>query len=235
MPGRSQDGESGTTTFGVREVARAGPRTRIVRLALDGHTFPFEAGQAIMVGLAGSALKKPYSIASSPGEARRTGAIELLAQIDDPHLERVQAGARLEIEGPFGTFGLPAAAEPTLLVAGGTGIAPIRSIVVEWLDAGAGGLSLVHSARSAAELAYRADLEARGCDQRLMTFFTVTREDEAWGGRRGRVDEALLRKAMRSAAGARCVACGPPALLDEVRRILPRIGISAGRFFTQQA
>jgi benzoate/toluate 1,2-dioxygenase reductase subunit len=223
----------------VREVDKAAARARIIRLDLAGRPFPFEPGQAVMVGLAGSPLKKPYSIASAPGEARRTGAIELLTQVEDmggldPHLERAGVGDPIDVEGPFGTFGLPAVMQPTLLIAGGTGIAPLRSMLVDWLEAGARGLSLVYSARSSAEFAYRDELESLSRGGRLRTFYTVTRDDPGWPGHQGRIDPALLREALPS-PDARCVVCGPSALIDEVRELLPGLGISLDHLFTQQA
>src|SRR5689334_852460 len=91
-----------------------------------------------MLGLHGSRLRKAYSIASAPWELSKTGTLQLLAQIEDagldPHLELAAPGTRLDLEGPFGTFGLPPIETvPLLFVAGGTGIAPLRSMLIELL------------------------------------------------------------------------------------------------------
>ena len=128
-----------------------------------------------MVGLHGSPLRKPYSIASAPSETARTGHIELLVQVDDsggpdPHLERAAPGTRLDVEGPFGSFSLPSVEdEPALLmVAGGTGIAPLRSMMIEALNRPVPPrISLVYSARSVDELAYRDELEALAAAGRI--------------------------------------------------------------------
>src|SRR5690606_38327938 len=149
------------TTLRVREVVRATPRTRVLRLDLDGSDFGFSAGQAVMAGLHGSPLRKPYSIASAPFEAARDGAIELLIQVEDaggpdPHLELAEPGRAIDIEGPFGAFGIPSApsARPMLFVAGGTGIAPLRSMMLEAMHRDpAAHPTLLYSARSPEELA----------------------------------------------------------------------------------
>lgn len=227
-------------TVPVRDVVYATPRTRVIQLDLGHEPFAFSAGQAVMVGLAGSPLRKPYSIASAPAEARHDRAIQLLLQVDelgglDPHLELAARGTMLDVDGPFGTFGVDdAPVEPTLFVAGGTGIAPLRSMLMEWLAAApAPALSLVYSARSPEELAYRDELMALGRRHRLAVHLTVTRDGEEWEGRRGRIDEALLRLAMPSPK-ARCVACGPPLFLDDIQNLLPRVGVTADRYFTQR-
>lgn len=279
-----------TITVPVRAVVAATPRTRILTLDLRGVPFEFGAGQAVMVGLHGSPLRKPYSIASAPSEVRRRSVLELLLLVDesggpDPHLERATAGTPLDMEGPFGSFGLDdTVPDAALLVAGGTGIAPLRSMIVEWLSrdaerpgqaplasraARAPQLSLVYSARLPEELAYREELEALQARGRLRLFLTVTRGAPAprpasghhgralavdpnrgdaahvagrtggdgggkpWAGRRGRIDEAMLARALPSPR-AHVVACGPPRLVDDVRRVLARLGVAEERFHTQR-
>ena len=88
------------TVLHVRDVQRATPRTRFLRLELGASGFTFAAGQAVMAGLHGSPLRKPYSIASAPSEAdwfhlgcqARGLSAELLLQPtplnphSDPHL-----------------------------------------------------------------------------------------------------------------------------------------------------
>ena len=114
-----------------------------------------------MVGLHRSPLRKPYSIASAPWELARSGVLQLLTQVDDsgaldPHLELAAPGTLIDLEGPFGTFGLPPEFDdvPLLFVAGGTGIAPLRSILMERLARPrVPAISVVYSARSPEEFA----------------------------------------------------------------------------------
>ena len=68
-------------TLPIREVVRATPRARIVQLDLDGRTFDYAAGQAVLVG-AGNQRKRPYSIAGAPEDAIRSGYLELLVGVD---------------------------------------------------------------------------------------------------------------------------------------------------------
>ena len=65
-----------TISVPVRHVTNATPRTRILSLDLSQQSFPFAAGQAVMIGLHGSALRKPYSIASAPWEVRKSGVMQ---------------------------------------------------------------------------------------------------------------------------------------------------------------
>lgn len=228
-------------TFPVREVVLETPRSRAISLDIGHVDFPFAAGQAVMVGLNGSPLRKPYSIASAPWEVARTGMMQLLIQIDDsaldPHLERATPGTQIDVEGPFGTFGLPAGdpPEPLLLVAGGTGIAPLRSILMACLaSAATPPIAVIYSARSAGEFAFLSELKALHSEGRITAHFTVTRTDPgAWPGRGGRIDRVLLETALPSAA-ARCLICGPPQLVSDTKRLLEGIGVPGERILTER-
>jgi ferredoxin-NADP reductase len=224
----------------VREVVFATPRARGISLDLGDQAFGFAAGQAVMVGLNGSPLRKPYSIASAPWEVTQTGVMQLLIQIDDsaldPHLERATPGTRVDVEGPFGTFGLPAGnpAEPLLFVAGGTGIAPLRSMLMERLRGDTSSISVIYSARSPEEFAFRTELDALEKAGRIAAHFTVTRDEGGgWPGRRGRIDHGLIEKALPS-LDARCLICGPPQMVTDAKDWLEKIGVPADRILTEQ-
>ena len=229
-------------TLPVGAIVSATPRTRIIGLDLGGQAFQFQAGQAVMVGLHRSPLRKPYSIASAPAEVARSGALELLLQLEegggpDPHLELAAPGTQLDIEGPFGSFGLPnpLGHDELLFVAGGTGIAPLRSMLIERLESTAPlTASVVYSARSADELVYRNELEQLAAADRIRAFLTVTRDASSlWHGPRGRIDRRVLEAALPS-RDALCLLCGPPRLLDDSRGWLEELGVPRERILTEQ-
>lgn len=215
------------------EVILATPRTRIIRLSLNDHSFSFKAGQAIVAGLHHGTVRKPYSVACAPHQAARTHTLELLASIEDadpldPHLERVLPGTLVDIDGPFGDFGLPEPmiAHELLFIAGGTGIAPLRSMLWEALE---GQLvtrpGLIYSARTANELAYRDELEELSRAGRLDLHMTVTRaNDPEWRGLRGRLGESLLTQALTTPQ-THCLVCGPPLFVSDATALLKRAGV----------
>jgi ferredoxin-NADP reductase len=208
----------------------------MLRLDTATSTFAYAAGQAVMAGLHGSPLRKPYSIASAPVEAERNGFIELLVQVDDsggpdPHLELATHGTPLDIEGPFGTFTLPPLGHGAriLLIGGGTGIAPLRSMLVQALDTGLAPIAhVIYSARTVDELAYRDELQQLARDGRIALTLTVTREGGTWPGRRGRIDRDLLASAL-TGRDTWCLVCGPPALVSDVLSALAALEVPAER------
>ena len=228
-------------TVPVRQITLATPRTRLLNLDLRAAQFPFAAGQAVMIGLSGSPLRKPYSIASAPWEVTKSGIMQVLVQVEDsggldPHLELASPGTPLDLEGPFGSFGLPEQVEtPLLFIAGGTGIAPLRAMLIEHLSRPTNHpASLIYSARSVDEFAFRLELAALETAGRITSYFTVTREEKPdWQGRRGRISEALLREALPSTT-ATCLVCGPPPLVTDTRSLLTRLGVSDERILTER-
>ncbi len=218
-------------TLTVADVRVETPRNRIVRLALDGHDFPYRAGQHVLLGDHGQPDRRPYSLAGAPVHAARHRALEFLIQVIEdespgPHLRHLQRGAAVDVEGPAGDFVLPdAEAARYLFVAGGTGIAPLRAMAWQVMETQPGArVSLVQSARKPEELSYTAELRAAAEAGRLELLETVTRTEEGggWTGARGRLDAERL--AALFSPEALCFVCGPDSLVEDVPRLLASLG-----------
>ena len=219
----------------------ATPRTRIIVADLGERGFAFQAGQAVFAGLADGTVRRPYSIACSPQQSRQEKAIELLVQVDDvaspdPHLELAEAGTLLRIEGPFGSFGLPSplAERRLLLVAGGTGIAPLRAILWDTLDREPDvAVTLIYSARAPEEFAFLEELGQLDSAHRIELVLTVTRPSATtWTGSRGRIDQALMTAKLKTAE-TRCLLCGPSGFVADVTALLTDAGVSRDRIVTE--
>lgn len=227
-------------TLPAREIVQATPRTRIIHADLGGHRFDFTAGQAVFAGLADGAVRRPYSIACSPAQSRRRNAIELLVQIDDheapdPHLERAVPHTLLKIQGPFGSFSLPSrlSGESLLLIAGGTGIAPLRSMMWDVLERQPDvDVHLLYSARSPEEFAYGEELRGLAAARRIELVLTVTRDSVTpWEGLRGRVSRELIAGLLKN--GSQCVVCGPASFVADTTATLQALSVPAARIFTE--
>ena len=78
---------------------------------LGGREFTYAPGQAVFVGPHGANARWPYSIAAAPEDAARDGWLELLVGVDADgetgHRLPLERGARVDVEGPVGTFTFP--------------------------------------------------------------------------------------------------------------------------------
>jgi ferredoxin-NADP reductase len=240
-------------TLPIREVVRATPRARIVRLGLDHQRFDYVAGQAVVVGTHGSGERRPYSIAAAPEDARRDRWLELLVGVDGDgragsHLS-LAAGTPVDVEGPVGTFTFPASPEERqfLFIAGGTGIAPLRAMLRHVLATlnGRGDAAartdrapatrpgLLYSARTPDEFAYEDEFRALARTGRIDLRQTITRAGEFdWSGARGRIDRTALSALVHSPATL-CFVCGPPPLVAEMTKLLEELSVPASRVRTE--
>ena len=206
----------------------------LLRLDAAGGRLAFSAGQAVMVGMADRADRKPYSIASPPEELGRIGAIAILIEAGPdgqapPNLEGVGPGSRVAVEGPVGGFVLPGRLPRELLfVAGGTGIAPLRAMIASALARPKPpSITLVYSARTPGEFAFYGELRRLSRQGRIRLCATVTREaDRAWRGRRGRVQQAWINSLV-SRRDPLCFVCGPEGFVAGLIAMLRKAGVPA--------
>jgi NAD(P)H-flavin reductase len=227
-------------SLSIRDVLRATPRSRIVRLDLSGQRFDYAAGQAVLVGTPGNQRRRPYSIASAPEDARREGWLELLVGIDgdeSPEADFVLEPHELvEIDGPFGTFTFPD--NPTercfVFIAGGTGIAPLRAMLRHALTIPHRNLGVFYSARTPADFAYETELRALAQTGQIVLRQTITRATGAnWSGARGRIGPSALGELVHEPETL-CFVCGPRALVEDVPKLLEELGVPRDRIRVEE-
>ena len=181
----------------------------------------------------------PYSIASSPRETREHGWLEFLVKVDGSNrfgalVDHLAAEAPVALAGPVGRFTLDgvAAATPLLFIAGGTGIAPLRSMLHEAMDSGGSrSLSLLYSNRTPEEFAYLDELKQLAADRRLNLSLTLTGDAQDWTHARGRAGLSHLVELVRPDTTA--FICGPPAMLNDLPPSLRSLGITPDRIITE--
>ena len=226
-----------TLISSIQNVRREGERAAVVLLDLGGAAFPFTAGQAVMAGLADRPDRKPYSIACSPAQARESGCLELLVKVDQKgragrHLGGLEPGLAVAVEGPMGRFTLDGArsARRLLFVAGGTGIAPLRSMMhaaLAWDEPPA--IAVVYSARTPDDLVFRPELLRLHAESRIRLRQTVTRAAGSdWKGLRRRIDRELLAEVIEPSSTV-CLVCGPDSLVQDVPAMLRELGVPPDR------
>lgn len=212
--------------------------TRRIRLALDGAPFRYRAGQAASLA-AGAGESTPYSIASAPHETIRDGWLEFLIKVDGSNrfgagVDKLPGDTAVRIEGPMGTFTLPdlSPGVPLLFIAGGTGIAPLRSMILETIhSARQGRLALVYSARTPDEFAYLDELRGLADGGRLSLTLTLTGDAQDWTHARGRTGAHHLSDLVTPQTLA--FVCGPPAMVTEIPSALVSLGLPRERVRTE--
>jgi len=201
------------------------------------------AGQHVDVRLTaeeGYSAQRSYSIASAPGGS----PLELTVQrVPDGEVSPYLAGSLvvgqpLELRGPIGGWFLwaPADPRPVLLVAGGSGIVPLMSMIRAREQPGsAAPFRLVYSVRSAADIIYAAEL-ARCAAAGLSLSFVYTRAaPPGVKARVGRISgPALAADGWRPAQAPAVFACGPTGFVEAAASLLTRMGHAASVIKTER-
>lgn len=218
----------------------ATPTTRVVRVALDGSQFAYRAGQAALLGLHENRERTPYSIASAPFETGADGHLEFLIKVDGSTrfgaiVADLQPGTRVFVGPAGGRFGLPpdAARSPLLFIGGGTGVAPLRSMILDVVHEGRAERppALVYSARSPEEFAYADELRALHDKGKVRLTLTLTGDARDWRHARGRAGAEHL--ADLATPRTLCFICGPPSMVTDLPQALIALGVPRQQIKTE--
>ncbi len=200
------------------------PSVRSLSFALEGGPLRFRAGQWVHVHLdtAKGPEKRAYSIASDP----RAELLELaVTRVDEgsvsPVLCDLPVGREVTIDGPHGFFTRDEAAlsAPSLFVATGTGLAPLRSMLSELLEAPHPPCTLLFGCRTEADILWRDELEGWARAHRDFRLeVTLSRPDASWQGRSGYVQTHVPELA-RALGEPHVFICGLNRMVSEVRTV----------------
>ncbi len=225
-------------TFAPRlvSVRDESPAVRTFRFA-SPPGFSFVPGQFVLFHFEDDPKTwRAYSICSSPACAPEW--FEVTVGMVGPFSDRLGAltpGGEhgLAARGPFGRWTYDGSPEHAVLVAGGTGVAPLRAMILFKVDrALPGKITLVCSARVPSALLYRAEHDTwRRAG--VTVHATVTRPesapDERWDGPVGRIDAARLRRVVADFDRAVFYLCGPGRMIADLRAALAAEGVPPGR------
>jgi len=180
----------------------------------------------------GYQAQRSYSLARPVDDARLEITVERLEDGEvSPYLVDVlQPGDRLELRGPIGGYFVwePGRGGPLLLLAGGSGVAPLMAMLRARIRAGTDEVvRLLVSSRSWDEIVYRDELER--IDQEIdgvEVIHTLTRSrPEGWKGFDRRVDRDMVAEvAWATHERPLCYVCGPTGFVENVASSLVELG-----------
>jgi ferredoxin-NADP reductase len=227
----------------VRELIDETARAKSIVLELPG--WPgHRAGQHVDVRLTaadGYVAQRSYSIASEPDDGHLRLTVERLddGEVSPYLVDELRAGDRLELRGPIGGYFVwePSLGGPLLLVAGGSGVVPLRSMLREQ---GASGsdvpVRLLYSVRAVDDILYRDELARLASDDGVDIRFTLTRlAPDGWPGYQRRIDVAMLGQVGWSPEERPLVyICGPSGFVETAASSFVTLGHEPGRIRTER-
>jgi propane monooxygenase reductase component len=220
---------------------------RRLELELD-QPMKFRAGQYVDITIPEQGITRSFSMANPPSEQQRlafiikvypNGAFSSLLR------DQLQVGDPLEVKGPYGTcFRRDDRSGPMLLIGGGSGMAPLWSVLHDHLAHGDARRPVLffYGARTPRDLFYRDEIAAiigQSPNVCFVPALSHLEESDSWDGERGFIHEAIGRhlQAGGLTGDTEAYVCGPPPMIDAVLPVLERYRIKPDRIhvdrFTQ--
>ena len=225
----------------VLQLSNPAPDVAILQMQLPANQhFQYHAGQYVEFILAGG-VRRSYSMANAPGRLGNPPAIEL-------HLRHLPGGVFtdqvfgslkvkdiLRLEGPFGSFFLRESPKPLILLASGTGLAPIKALVEQLQDSGSTRPAhLYWGCRRPADLYLHAWALQTVATTPWLHYTPVVSDahsSDAWAGRTGLVHQAVMAD-WPDLSAHQVYACGAPQMVAAAElEFAAQCGLPTAAFF----
>lgn len=227
-------------TLGARITSASQPAPDVMhlRLSLDA-PLHFKAGQYVHLTLDGHAPQRSYSLCEAPQPEGLRSVSFLIrrlpgGQFSELLFRHAAPGARMRLQGPFGTAA-PLAADLAILgVAGGTGLAPMLSLVADRLRASAQArftllLGLRNQPDDFATPLLAPLLHAHPGRVQVQVWLSDEPDGSAWAGPRGGVVDGITAPLLQASGAAGAFLCGHAAMVNAARLRLLALGLGAAQ------
>jgi len=177
-------------------------------------SFPHMPGQCAMIGIPGVG-EAMFSISSAKSTDAMEFTIKSVGKLTN-YLHKLEAGNEITLRGAYGNP-FPVDDElkgkNLLFIAGGIGIAPLRSVIryVFANRANYGSIDIVYGARSASDLLYKHEFDTWKEQSNTRVYLTIDRAEKDWNGNVGFVPTYL--KDIGFAPNRTAIICGPPVMI----------------------
>ena len=212
----------------VASLQRLSADVMVIRLQLPASdTLKYHAGQYVEFMLAGGA-RRSYSMANAPHTQQQAPGIELHVRhmpggkFTDHVFGAMKEKDILRIEGPYGSFFLREdSAKPLVLLASGTGFAPLKALVEHMQHKGITRTATLYwGGRRPADLYMHDWMLAKAAEMPHLRYIPVVSDalpEDGWSGRTGFVHKAVLQD-FHDLSGHQVYACGAPIVVESAQR-----------------
>ncbi len=217
----------------VASVELVSDSTIILKLKLDApDALDFLPGQYVNITVPGTGEHRSYSFSSKPGAEK---ASFLIRNVPNGLMSRwladqAQPGARMTFVGPQGSFFLRGVERPVVMLAGGTGLAPLLSMLEVLADQGTDQpVHLIYGVTKDDDLVEIDRLEALADRLPTFTWVSCVADPESAHPRKGYVT-AHLKDEHLNAGDCDVYLCGPPPMVEAVRSFFAERGVKPSHF-----
>jgi benzoate/toluate 1,2-dioxygenase reductase subunit len=203
----------------------------VLELDVEATAPVFLPGQYVNIDVPGSGQHRSYSFSSAPGESKISFLIKKIpGGVMSTWLESAQAGNKVELTGPLGSFYLRAVERPLLFLAGGTGLAPFLSMLEVLAHANSQQkIHLIYGVTRNLDLVQIDAIDAYVAKLPNFSYATVVAEVDSNHPRKGWVTQHMPAEALND-GDVDVYLCGPPPMVDAVRKYFDDKGVKPNSF-----
>ena len=180
---------------------------------------------------------RAYSISSDPEDKN---SIELIIRLVPGGIcttycfEYLKVGDEVKINGPYGDFRLSDTDAPIVFIAGGSGMAPVKSILHQMNNTGNQRKAIYYFGANIPEELFLLDLmknfEGQLHDFRFLPVVVSSEGKNSWDGETGFVTQAVER-GLKNAAQCEGYLCGSPGMIDASIKVFKNLGMSEDKIY----
>ncbi|MFM0505487.1 benzoate 1,2-dioxygenase electron transfer component BenC [Paraburkholderia caffeinilytica] len=203
----------------------------VLELEVEASAPVFLPGQYVNIDVPGSGQHRSYSFSSAPGESTISFLIKKIpGGVMSTWLESAQAGNKVELTGPLGSFYLRAVERPLLFLAGGTGLAPFLAMLEVLARANSQQkVHLIYGVTRDLDLVQVDAIDAYVARLPNFTYSTVVADADSAHPRKGWVTQHIPAEAVNE-GDVDVYLCGPPPMVDAVRKHFDDNGVKPRSF-----
>jgi benzoate/toluate 1,2-dioxygenase reductase subunit len=223
--------EQSTFAATVSKVEAHNDAAIVLELDVSASVPVFLPGQYVNIDVPGSGQHRSYSFSSAPGESKISFLIKKISGgVMSTWLESAQAGNKVELTGPLGSFYLRAVERPLLFLAGGTGLAPFLSMLEVLARANSQQkVHLIYGVTRDLDLVQVDAIEAYVAKLPNFSYSTVVADTDSTHPRKGWVTQHMPVEAVND-GDVDVYLCGPPPMVDAVRKHFDDNGVKPNSF-----
>lgn len=225
---------------GSAQVTAVEPLTEDIRLLQltinEPADFSFLAGQYVDIQVPGTDEVRSFSMSNLPGDGKLEFMIKCYpGGLFSGMIDTLELGQSISFTGPYGAFYARDDERPALMIAGGSGMAPVWSVLQHFAASGTSRrIAFYYGARKRKDLFYLDQIAAIGAMLKNFTFIPVLSdvdEDDDWAGATGFVHQAAAEFLDDVGHDVQAYMCGPPPMVEAAQDALAKRGVSSDSVF----
>jgi len=199
-------------------------------LQMEGDHSGYAPGQFLFVQIEQGgkpSAPHPFTIASSPDHHRLSICVKSVGDFTGS-IAATTPSSRAYVDMPYGVFSFVRhEADRWVFIAGGIGITPFLSMLRYMRDRRLQKeVILLWANKREADIAFRNELDIMASEMPGLKVYHILSRQTDWPGEKGHIDDKVLRRCIGDVTAREYFVCGPPPMMDTIRKLLVSLGVS---------